>query len=97
MAVADPCGLGEAVQASRAVRVGGLWVWDHFTAGPTAVHVPRNDGTTNVRFGGFCYGVRASWQTPFRPTCRRNALAPRSGEPVAGDAPGSQIVCWAHR
>ena len=63
MAVTDPCGLGEAVQASRAVRVGGLWVWDHSTAGRTDVHVPRNDDTTNVRFGGFCYGVN---QLPYR-------------------------------
>ena len=45
MTVADPCGLGEAVQASRAVRVGGLWVWDHSTAGRTDLHVPRNDVT----------------------------------------------------
>ena len=45
VAAADPCSYGDAVQGLRAVRAGGLWVWDHCRHAATR-HDAGNAGRT---------------------------------------------------
>ena len=84
MAMADPCGLGEAVQALRAMRVGGLWVWDHSGRVRTPAVVLVTTELFRGQIGEVCYDVYGQhtvhYYDTIRTTRRAAAWGPRHSD-----------------